>query len=183
MASILSNLLSQAKAQVSKQVSNVVNGPIAPDTLRSFLRAQPAYVDNRERAAVVLDKGFKAYDVYVAYKTPIFIASVLGAIGSATMLTKRRGHGSEAVTLWTLSFVTCATAAWFTRPGTVEAAPANLTGTDKTDFGVVATIDKQREALRSQNPAFADDVFNRLANMPGIREPLAENPLVRAAVV
>lgn len=180
MANVLTTLLNQAKQQVAGVVNN---GPIAPDALRMFLRAQPAYVDNRERAAVVLDKGFKVYDFFNAYRTPIFVASVLGAIGSGVMLKRRRNHGSEAVALWSLSLAACVGAAWFTRPGVVPAAPADLPADQKGDFNVVAAIDHERASMHASNPNFADDTFNRLANLPGIREPLAQNPLVRAAIV
>ncbi len=157
--------------------------PIAPNTLRTFLRAQPAYSDNRERAAVVLDQGFKAYDTYVEYKTPLFFASVLNFAFSLYMLKRRRSHGPEAAALWSISAVASAGVAWFTRPGTTAAPPANLPKDQMTDFGIVATIDKKREALRLKNPGFADDVFRRLTSLPGIKEPLDANPLVKSAIV
>ena len=157
--------------------------PIAPGTLRMFLRAQPAYVDNRERAAVVLDQGFKAYDTYVAYKTPIFVASLLNAALSMWMLKQRRKRGPEAVALWSANLVASLGVAYVTRPGTTAPPPAGMSKEDAREFGVVSVIDARRAALKKTNPAFADRVFERMTSLPGIKEPLDANPLVKAAIV
>lgn len=171
-------------------LSKIVSGnagmsdiPIAPNTLRTFLRAQPAYSDNRERAAVVLGQGFGVYDTLVANKTLIFLAAAANAVFSAYMLKKRRRSGGEAVALWSISLAASAGVAWVARPGTTDAPPPGMTGAQATDFGIVSMIDHKREALRQKNPGFADDVFRRLTSMPGIREPLDANPLVKAAIV
>lgn len=170
-------------ANILQQLTSIGSIPIAPETLRMYLRAQPVYNDNRERAAVVLGQGFDAYDTYVAWKTPIFILALANAAFSGWMLWKRKAHGSEAVALWSANFVASAGVAYVTRPATIAKPPAGLTSQETSDFNVVATIDAKRAKMRSDDPGFADKVFSRLAAMPGIREPLAANPLVRAAIV
>jgi hypothetical protein len=176
MASLLSKVL-------GTNASGGINIPIPPETLRTYLRAQPAYVDNRERAAVVLDQGFKVYDTLAEYRTPIFLGAALNLVFSLYMLKKRRNQGPEAVALWSASAAASAGLAWMTRPGVTGTPPAGTPKDQIGDFGIVSMVDKKRAELKQRNPGFADDVFRRLSSLPGIKEPLDSNPLVKAAIV
>jgi len=167
---------------LEKQISG--GGLISPSTLRSFLRSQPAYSDNRERAAVVLDQGFKAWDAYVKAKPYLFAGSLVGLVGSVWMLKRRRKTAGEAVALWTTSALACAAVAFITRPTTgAVAPPVGASAKDKADIGVIAAIDRKRDAMRREDRNFADKVFQRLVDMPGVREQLNAQPLVKAAVI
>ncbi len=174
MANLLSSLVSQASSG---------SIPIPPDALRTYLRSQPAYNDNRERAAVVLDQGFRAYDAYVKAKPYLFVGSLISGAFSGYALYKRRKKGTEAVVLHSANLVISMAVAFITRPGTTPTPPPGTSAQDAAGFNVVATLDAKRKELKKTNPLFADQVFNRLAQMPGIREQLANAPLVRAAVV
>lgn len=179
----MANVLQQLVSKATGGTGSVGSIPIAPDTLRMFLRAQPAYSDNRERAAVVLDQGFKVYDTVAEYQMPIFLGAALNLVFSLYMLKKRRNHGPEAVALWSASAVASAGLAWISRPGVMGTPPAGTPKDQIGDYGIVSMVDKKRAALKQRNPAFADDVFRRLSGLPGIREPLDANPLVKAAIV
>ncbi len=176
----MANLLQQLVGQASSGGGSL---PIPPSALRAFLRSQPAYVDNRERAAVVLDQGFKAYDGYVRAKPYLFFGSLISGAFSGYALYKRRKRGTEAVVLHSANLIASIVVAFVTRPGTTPPAPPGTPPQDVASAGVIAALDKKRAALKAQDPQFADHVFNRLAAMPGVREQLSASPLVAAAVV
>jgi len=170
-----SNLLNRLLPSVSAPVGG---SPVPPQLLRSYLRQQPAYNNNRERAAVVIGQGLAIYDTWVSLKPALFIAGLVGMAVSGTALYKRRSKGSEAWALYGASFLASAATAWATRPG--PSAPA---GADSHQFDVVAAIDAKRASMHAQNPNFADDVFERVYEMPGVHQELDANPLVKAAIL
>lgn len=174
------SLLNKAVANVSNRISNMSSIPIPADVLKNYLNKQPAYVDNRERAAVVLDQGFKTYDAYIRAKPFLFFGSLITAGVSGFALYKRHKRGAEAVTLHTGTLIASLVVAFITRPGTTPKAPPGTT--DTAGWDVVATLDKKRIAARAKDPQFADHVFARLAAMPGVKEQLAQAPLVKAAI-
>ncbi len=180
VASFIPAAVTQAAVKVAGQVGS---SPVSPELLRGFLRQQPAYNDNRERAAVVLDQGFQVYDAWVKAKPAIFIGGLVGMALSGAALAKRRGSGPEAWAVYLATFTLSAAGAWVARPGGTPPAPPGTMPGEMSDYGVVAAIDKKRVQLKQTNPYFADEVFNRLANAPGVREQLNANPLVKAAVV
>jgi hypothetical protein len=189
MASILSNLLNKAanSGAVKSAISSARSAtggsiPIPPDVLRSYLRSQPAYNDNRERAAVVLGQGFGIYDGYVKAKPFLFAGSLASAAFSGFALYKRHKKGAEAITLHSANLVASLIVAYLTRPGTTPPAPAGTSSGDVAGYNVIAGLDKKRAALKAKDPQFADKVFARLAQMPGVREQLAASPLVAAAI-
>lgn len=185
------NILSQAAKLLPKSVvdgtmkvvGEIGSAPVSPQLLRGFLRQQPAYNDNRERAAVVLDQGFQVYDAWVKAKPAIFIGGLIGMALSGTALYKRRKTGPEAWAVYLTTFVVSATGAWVARPGSSPPPPPGTLPSEMGDYGVLTAIDKKRTELKASNPYFADQVFNRLANVPGVREQLNASPLVKAAVV
>lgn len=185
------NLLSQAAKLlpssvtegVSKAVGQIGSAPVSPDLLRGFLRQQPAYMDNRERAAVVLDQGFQVYDAWVRAKPAVFIGGLIGMAVSGAALYKRRKSGPESWAVYLTTFALSAAATYVARPGTVEPPPPGTSPDEMGAYAVLSAIDKKRAQLKAVNPRFADQVFMRLAQTPGVREQLNANPLVKAAVV
>jgi hypothetical protein len=168
---------------VTKVAGQVGSAPVSPDLLRGFLRQQPAYIDNRERAAVVLDQGFQVYDAWTKAKPAIFIGGLIGMALSGVALYKRRRTGPEAWAMYAASFAASAAATWVARPGTSTPPPPGTLPGEMGAFAVVDAIDKKRAELKRSNPYFADQIFMRLADTPGVREQLNANPLVKAAVV
>ncbi len=185
------NLLSQAAKllpsavtqTVSKVAGQIGSAPVSPDLLRGFLRQQPAYMDNRERAAVVLDQGFQVYDAWVKAKPAVFIGGLVGMAVSGAALYKRRKTGPESWAVYLTTFALSAAAAYTARPGTTNPPPPGTAASEMSAYAVVDAIDKKRAQMRAVNPYFADQVFMRLAETPGVREQLNANPLVKAAVV
>lgn len=162
---------------------------VPPDTIRAALRQQPEYVANRDRVAAVVHEGFAYYDTYKAFQPVIFGGACIGAAISAMALYKRRKVAAEAKILYSGSFLLCAAIAWFTRPDFLKGgssvpsdAPA---GTPKTkDSSLVSWVDDKVEALKGQDPNFADATIQRLVNMPGIATQFKKmNPVIRAVIV
>jgi hypothetical protein len=160
-----------------------VQSAIPPEVVRQGLRQSPAYVQNRERAAYILGLGLDAYDTMLAAKPWLLYGGLSAAALSAVMLYRR--PGPEAKALWTASLVASLVAAylgspWFMAAGQV---PANVPPQDRQGAGVLASIDAGVAARKAKDPAFADRVWARVASMPGIREQMTANPLLRATVV
>jgi hypothetical protein len=161
----------------------VAQSAVPPDLVRQSLRQSPAYVQNRERAAYVMDVALGYWDTYVAARPFMLWGGLAGAALSATMLYKRQGQ--EAKTLWTISLVVNLIVAYLGSPLFMAGGkvPANVPPQDQQGAGVLASIDAGVAARKARDPAFADRVWARVATMPGIREQMAANPLLRATVV
>ena len=155
--------------------------PAAP--VRNALRSSPVYLQNRDRAAYMIEKGLTLYDVYVTTQPFLFYGSLLNAAFSSYMLYKRRGKGSEAMALYSLNLLVSLAVAWFTRPGQIPAAPPGTPPAQAQAFQILGALDQAVAARRGSDPNFADTVFTRIVNMPGIKEEMDKNPLVKAAVV
>ena len=163
--------------------SSLSSLPISPEMVKSLLSGQPAFVVNRERAAAVLDAGFKTADTYNRFKPALFVGGLLGMAGSAYAMTKRHGRGSEAITTWSMVFLASAATAWITRPilGAAKAPPGSSAATQNS-FGLLAIIDKRRAVLKAQDPNFADKVFQRFDNLPVVKAQLDTSPLLKAVL-
>ncbi len=157
--------------------------PIPPAMIKQLLSGQPAYTVNRERAAAVLDSGFKTADTYNKFKPALFVGGLAGMGVSAFALVKRRGRGSETVTLWTMAFIASAATAWITRPIlNATKAPPGSSAAAQDSFGLLAIIDKRRAQLKAQDPNFADKVFARFDQLPVIAAQLDASPLLKAVL-
>lgn len=155
--------------------------PIPPELVHSMLQAQPAYVVNRERAATVLDAGFRTADTYAKAKPYLFVGGIIGMVVSSVALTKRRARGAETWALWTAAFLASATTAWVTRPTLGgDKAPAGATPAQIGAYGVVSVIDARRAKLKARDPNFADKVFARFDALPVVKSALDQNPLLKA---
>lgn len=162
---------------------------VGPNDMRNILRNTPAYVKNRDRAAAVIQKGLDAYDSYQKAKPYLFWGSLAGAIASAYCFEKRgrRPDNREAMLLYGGSFALCAVTAFITRPGG-KSVPADATPEEiaaaEGDSALIGWVDQQAEQMRQSNPNFADEVFGRLVEMPGVKTQFRSmNPLIQAAVL
>lgn len=164
--------------------STALQSAVPPDVLRKALRSSPAYTQNRDRAALGLEKALTAYDAYIRFRPYLFYGSLTTGAVSAYLIYKRAGK--EAKALYLASLITSAGVAWFTRPGLVAPAqpppPGSPPGT-AGDMQILASLDQMVAARRAQDPTFADKVFRRIVQMPGVREQMQANPLVQAAVL
>jgi hypothetical protein len=142
--------------------------------------AQSDANDTRERLAVVLKQGFGAYDAYVAAQPWIFGAGLLAMGVSGVMLWKRR-RTPEAYALYLTTFIAGAAAAWFARPfgggAATPATPAQAGGPT-----IIERLDAKRREYAAEDPRWADRTWARVAAMPGVREQLDRQPLLRALV-
>jgi hypothetical protein len=169
------NLLSSLQALLPSGASpQVGSAPIPPAALRSFLRSQPAYVANRERAAVLLREGLGYYEIWTTIKPALFVGGLAGMAVSGAALYRRRSASKEAMVLYGVSFLLSAGVAWASRPGAAAA-------TGQT--GVVAELDQKRAELTAQDPNWADETYQELYQQPGIQPELDANPMVKALVL
>ncbi len=150
--------------------------------VKTALQSQPAYVTNRERAAVILDTGFRASDGYTKAKPFIFVASLITAAMSSAALYKRHKRGSETIVLWSATFLASVATAWVTRPTIGSKAPANASLQQKQNLALIDMIDRRRATLRAQDPQFADKAFARFEAIPSIKAGLDSSPLLKAAL-
>ncbi len=179
----MANLLSAAMSAMSPSTPGASSLPIPPEMIKQLLSGQPAFTVNRERAAAVLDAGFRFTDGYNKIKPALFIGGLVGMGMSAYSLTKRRARGAETWTFWVAAFGASAVTAWITRPILNAAqAPPGSTATEKATFGLLGIIDKRRATLKARDPAFADKVFARFDQLPVIKAQLDTSPLLKAVL-
>ncbi len=155
--------------------------PVPPEMIKSLLSGQPAYTVNRERAAAVLDAGFRSYDFYTKVKPALFVGGLVGMGVSGLAIYKRRGRGTEIWVMWTAAFIASAATAWVARP-IANAAPPGSSAAAQGTFGLLATIDKRRATLKAQDPNFADKVILRFENLPVVKAQLDSSPLIKAVL-
>jgi hypothetical protein len=149
-----------------------VEGTGAPQQL---LQGDPAVQVNKERAAVVLDTGFRIYDTYNSARPWIFAGGLAGTALSGFMLYKRRSKSPETVAWWMASLVVSASVAWFTRPQAPAATPA---GTSNATATLLGMIDARRAQLKAEDPNFPGDVYARFEALPVVQANLS--PAVKA---
>lgn len=155
--------------------------PVSPEMVKSLLQGQPAFTVNRERAAAVLDAGFKTYDTYARLRPAIFVSGLVGMGISGLMLYKRRERGGETWIVWAAMFAASTGAAWIARPQP-SVVPAQSTLAGQTTFGILSAIDARRAKLKAADPNFADKVFQRFDALPVVKAQLDTNPLLKAAL-
>lgn len=150
--------------------------------MKTYLQGQPAFQVNRERAATVLDAGFRTADTYAKAKPFLFVGGLIGMVVSAVALAKRRARGTETVALWSATFVASAATAWVTRPVLAAKAPPGASAQTQNTFSVLGVIDARRAKLKAQDPNFADKVFARFDGLPVMAEQIRQNPLLKAVL-
>jgi hypothetical protein len=157
--------------------------PIPATMIKQLLSGQPAYTVNRERAAAVLDAGFKTADTYNRIKPALFVGGLIGMAASVYAMSKRHGRGGEAIATWATVFLASAATAWVTRPiANAAKPPAGSSAAAQNSFGMLAIIDKRRAELKAQDPNFADKVFARFDALPVVAAQLDASPLLKAVL-
>lgn len=158
-------------ASIASLIASVENAGVPQQALQGDQAVQV----NKERAAVVLDTGFRIYDGWVAARPWIFAGSLAGTALSGFMLYKRRTKSPETVAWWLASLVVSAGVAWVTRPQPAAATPA---GTSSATATLLGMIDARRAELKATDPAFPGDVYARFEALPVVQANLS--PAVKA---
>lgn len=157
---------------------------VSPNNVRALARSNPYYVQNRDRAAVILHDGFSVWDTYVEIRPALFVVSLLGMAGSAWVGYNRRDKGWEANAFYATSFAASALAAWLTRPGAFGGAATATDAEAAAGGGMVGYLDERAEKLKRQDPNFADRAFERLVRSPGVNPTWQKtDPVIQAFVV
>ncbi len=168
------SLLSSLSTLLPSASQPVGSAPIPANALRSYLRQQPAYRNNRERAAVLLREGLGYYEIWTTIKPALFISGLVGMAVSGAAFYRRRSASNEAKVLYAASFLLSAGVAWASKPGAAAA-------TGQT--GIVAELDQKRAALTASDPNWADETYQELYQLPGIEQELDANPVIKAVVL
>jgi hypothetical protein len=119
----------------------------------------------KRRAAVVAHDGFLALDTYHHVKPTLFVAGLVGTVGSAIALYARRRRGPEAWGVWAMAMGISAGVAWVARPG---ATPGNRLPTASEGQGqpalaaVNAWLDRRAAALDRSEPGWEEKALSRL---------------------
>lgn len=167
---------------VSLAQSFASGGLVSPDIVRASLRQVPGYASNRERAAVVVDVGLRAYDAWVKAKPILFWGGLAGLVASGVMLYARRKRGPEAWAVYAATGVVSAAAAWVARPSGAAAPKPPPGTTDAAGFNLVTALDAARAERAKADPRWADKVWLRTVMLPGIKEEVDKAPIMRAVV-
>jgi hypothetical protein len=151
---------------------------------RSLRKSIPYYEQNRDRTAVVLQKGFDAYDRYLVLQPWIFGASLIGLAASSWLWYKRR-NVREAHAVYPVTTVACAATAWLTRPRIVpEQAVAEAAATGApAPSPVIVYLDTEVAKAKRKDPYFADKVFQRLVSTPAVQPTWQGTPSYLQALV
>lgn len=134
--------------------------------------ANPTVLQDRARAAVVLDAGYGWIDTYDALQPVLFWGSVLGAIASGYALAKRR-KVPEAVTLYTSAEIACLATAWLTRPAWLRPTPtAEQAAASSPAVGnLMAWMDKRVAENTASKPGWERAAWSRLEQDAGVTDP------------
>jgi len=157
---------------------------VSPDNVRAMARSNQYYNQNRERAAVILHDGFATWDTYVEIRPALFVASLMGMLGSAWVGYNRRDKGWESTALYSTGFAVSAITAWITRPGAFGGAATASDAEAAAGGGMVGYLDERAQLLKMREPNFVDASFSRLVRSPGVAPSWNKtDPVIQAFVV
>lgn len=143
-------------------------------TVAKAATADPTVLQDRARAAAVLDAGYSAVDTYDAVQPVLFWGSILGAIASGYALAKRR-KVPEAVTLYTATELACIATAWLTRPAWLRPAPtpaqAQVAQTSPGMANLLGWVDKRVATNNATRPGWEGAAWTRFEQDAGITDP------------
>ncbi len=162
-------------------MASLLESLLDPTSVRSSLRNNAGFVQNRDRAGALVHDGFAVADGYQAARPWIFAGSLITGAASGYGLWKRRSRGPETIAFYSVGLVVSAALAWLTRPQ--QAPPPALTPSAPEDSAVVTWLDQRVATLRAEDPAFADKVFARAVALPSVRDAWDATPAVVQAVV
>ena len=143
-------------------------------TVAKAATANPMVLQDRARAAAVLDAGSSAADTYDAIQPVLFWGSVLGAIASGYALAKRR-KVPEAVTLYTASELACIATAWLTRPAWLRPTPppeqAATAAKSPALASLIGWMDKRVADNTAARPGWERATWTRFEADAGVTDP------------
>jgi hypothetical protein len=147
----------------------------ALSTVARSAASNPVVLQDRARAAAVLDAGYGWLDTYEALQPVLFWGSVFGAIASGYALAKRR-KVPEAVTLYTASELACLATAWMTRPAWLRPAPspaeaAAAASSSPAVAQLIGWMDKRVVDNSASRPGWERLAWSRLGHDAGITDP------------
>lgn len=155
---------------------------IKPDQICSLLSNERSYQQQKERLGVVLHEGWRYWDQYQAMRPYLFWGSVVTMVASGygwyKRGLKRRARDSiESHLMYPGLLALSGGVAYITRPDWLMPSPIQQAEAEAGEgAGAVAFLDQKAAELRSRNPRFVDDAFDRTLNVPGIKGVWRETP-------
>lgn len=140
----------------------------------------PTVLQDRARAAAVLNLGYSSLDTYDSMQPILFWGSLVGAIASSYAGAKRR-KVPEAVSLYTLTGLTCGAVAWLTRPAFLRPAPtpAEAAATTPATGAAIGWMDARVAKLNASQPGWEAQTWRRFAQDAGTNDPAVITILTR----
>lgn len=164
-------------------VSSFLSNLARPDDIRRLRTGIPGYEQNRERTAVVVQKGFDAHDRYQKARPFIFAGSLATLVASGALWYTRR-RSVEAHMVYPVMFAVSGATAYLTRPRKPAPCPPPGAPAEEGDGSFMAYLDKEVAKAKAKDPRFADKVFTRLSKTCAVRDTWNGSPdYVKAMVV
>ncbi len=154
----------------------------ALNSVASVATVNPTVLQDRARAASVLDLGYSAVDVYDTWQPLLFWGSIVGVIASGYAGTKRR-KVPEAVTLYTITGVGSAVMAWLTRPAFLRPVPTPAQAAASTPAvgAAIGWMDDRVAKLNASQPGWEQTTWRRFAQDVGTTDPAVITLLTKNA--
>lgn len=139
-------------------------------------------LQDRARAASVLDLGYSTADAYDTWQPVLFWGSLVALIASSYAGAKRK-KVPEAVTLYTLTGLSSAAMAWITRPAFLRPTPTPAQATASTPAmgAAIGWMDARVAKLDATKPGWEKAAWTRLAQESGATDPSVITLLTRNA--
>ncbi|NEN87922.1 MAG: hypothetical protein F6K48_02970 [Okeania sp. SIO3H1] len=146
-----------------------LNKVIPPDTVCKVLSTEERYQKQRDRVAAITHEGFTYYDRFQAARPYLFYGGIsLSAVAAFMWYWRgiRKGaRVAEAHAVYPTLMAVGAASAFIGRP----ASDAKPRPTDPGQNGFITWVDDRVKTLRSEDPYFADAVFERVQDaIPGV---------------
>lgn len=129
----------------------------------------PDVIQDRARAAALADYGYGYLDIYTQYQPLLFFISCCGVAASGYGMYARPKK-PEIITLYSLTAILSAAAAWLTRPAALRPAPtpaAAASATTPAMAGVLSWLDTRVATRTAEQPGWEAQTWNRLATDTG----------------
>jgi hypothetical protein len=122
-------------------------------------------VQDRARAAALLDAGYGYIDIYDQYQPLLFALSIVGLAASGWAIYARPKK-AEVITLYSMTGVVSAIMAYVTRPAALRPTPAPAvaaTATSPAMAGVLTWLDNRVAARTAAQPGWEAATWTRVA--------------------
>ncbi len=159
--------------------------PFTSTALNSVATAatqNPTVLQDRARAASVLDLGYSTADAYDDWQPFLFWGSVAGVIASSYAGAKRK-KVPEAVTLYAITGIGSAVMAWLTRPAYLrpKPTPAQAAASTPAMGAAIGWMDARVAKLDATKPGWEKAAWQRFAHESGSTDPAVITLLTRNA--